>query len=470
MRQTDKALATIYRKVLRQDFPTFLARVFQTINPGTPFQGNWHQELIMEYLSACESGELQRLIINMPPRMLKSTTVSVAWPAWILGKNPNERILVASFAKSLALRHSLDTRMVMQAPWYRQAFPEASLSRDQNERFKFLTTERGFRMAASVGSAITGEGGNFLIVDDPLSPPQAARAQARSHCIDWFNHTFLTRLDDKQKGVIVVVMQRLHPEDLSGYLLKQKTGWEHLVLPAISERETRYSFGGLSFLREAQEPLHPEREPLSLLNRVRAEIGALAFAAQYQQQPVLADGMLVRPAWIKRYETPPDTEVQVVLSWDTAIQAGENRDYSVCSVWYYNGRAHFLIDVLRQRLEYPELKHTVISLADKWRPHAVLIENKASGQSLIQDIRRETSLPVIPVTPKQDKVSRLAAVTPLFEAGNVLFPVRASWLAVLEEELFAFPQGPHDDQVDSLSQYLNWMREKRPVSYRVRSL
>ncbi|MEJ0009849.1 MAG: phage terminase large subunit [Alphaproteobacteria bacterium] len=442
----------------RGDFLFFLRRVVATVHPGALYKHNWHLAAIAEYLAACARGEITRLVINLPPRMLKSTLVSVAWPAWLMGQKPTSRLLVASYAQSLAVKHSTDCRLVMQSPWYRASFPLTELSPDQNEKDKFTTTARGFRFAVSVGGAALGEGGDILIADDPINPLQAMHAAQRDAVNGWFDHTFATRLDDKAKGAIVVVMQRLHTQDLSGYLL-EKGGWEHLCLPAIAPERTIVSLGNFSHTREAGEPLHEARENLALLERAKRELGSANFNAQYQQAPLQRSGALIRPEWFPRFA---DTTAShgCIQSWDTAIKAGDQHDASACATFVEQGGVHRLVDMLAVRLEYPALKRAIVAQAERFGPAAVLIEDKASGQSLLQDLRAETALPLIACKANEDKLTRLVRVTPLMEAGRLALPVHAPWLAAFEAEFFAFPDGPHDDQADAVSQYLNWVRAR----------
>ena len=285
----------------RAHFSLFLRRAMASVSPHVRYSHNWHVDAIAEYLAACATGEITRLIINMPPRMLKSTIISVAWPAWLLGHQPSQRLMVACYAQSLSLKHSTDCRIVMQAPWYRHLFPATRLAADQNEKEKFATTERGYRRAVSVGGAAIGEGGNILIVDDPLNPLQANHSTQRQSVNEWFDHTWATRLDDKQHGAMLVVMQRLHPEDLSGYLL-EKGGWEHLCLPAIAPEHQRIHIGGFLHEREAGAALHPAREPLALLERTKRELGSMNFNAQYQQAPQREAGAVVKAYWFARFD------------------------------------------------------------------------------------------------------------------------------------------------------------------------
>lgn len=440
----------------RDHFSLFLRLVMATVAPHAPYRHNWHIEAIGEYLAACACGQVPRLIINMPPRMLKSTVVSVAWPAWVLGHTPEARVMAASYAQSLGIKHSTDCRAVMEAEWYRRIFPHARLSREQNEKEKFATTRRGYRLAVSVGGAAIGEGGSMLLVDDPINPLQAGHRTQRDAVNQWFDHTFVTRLDDKRRGAIVVVMQRLHPEDLSGYLLA-KGGWEHLCLPALAPEKTTVTIGNFSHTREAGEPLHAAREDVALLERTRRELGSANFEAQYQQAPVARASQLIAAHWCPRYGARPEAE-RVVQSWDTGIKAGAQHDASACATFGVKDGQHYLLDMTVVRLEYPALKRLMVAHAARFEAEALLIEDKASGQSLLQDLRGEGVLNCIGVMPQGDKLARLVRVTPMLEAGKLVLPREAAWLAGFEQEFFGFPDAKHDDQVDAVSQYLNWVR------------
>lgn len=460
-----------FHKLLRYDFSSFVKKTFHTINPGARYVHNWHIDAMAEYLEACEKGEIKRLIIAMPPRYLKSVVCSVSWPAWLLGHDPSRRVIVSSYAQSLANKHSLDCRLVMEQEWYRQSFPAVEFSNDQNEKHKYVTTKRGYRLAVSTGGSVTGEGGNYLIVDDIHNPVNVMSNIRRQSDIVWYEHVFSSRLDDKKEGVFIVVMQRLHQDDLVGHLLK-KQGWEYLALPAVSEERSFVSLQGhVLKVREAGEPLHVGREGDKELAQIREDLGNYAYLAQYQQQPVSASEAMVKIDWFRRYEAGRAfAEGYIVQSWDTAIKSQAQHDSSVCTTWYIDAEEAYLLDVMCDKLEYPELKKRVVQLAEKWKPSAVLIEDKASGQSLLQDLRRESVLPLIAIMPKKDKVTRLASVSAMVERGNIWLPKEAHWLARFEDELLSFPNGKHDDQVDSMSQCLNWLREKRTVRPTVRTL
>jgi predicted phage terminase large subunit-like protein len=457
-----------YNQLLKYDFATFIGKTLATCDPGANYLPNWHIDLIAEYLEAARRGEIKRLIINMPPRSLKSVCVSVAWPAWLLGHAPSSRIIASSYAASLSIKHSIDCRTVMLSDWYRRVFPDIALAPDQNEKSKFMTAQRGFRMATSVGGSVTGEGGNFLIVDDPINPKQAMSARWRGQVNQWFDHTFSTRLNDKKHGVIIVVMQRLHPSDLTAHLM-EKGGWNQLLLPMVATQKEVHDFGAVYKKREIGDLLHEARDDQSVAEHTKHALGSMAFAAQYQQQPMPDDGGMVRPWWFGRYKETPEC-THYIQSWDTAIKAGKQHDASVCLTFgQYEGRS-YLLDVALMRCEYPDLKKAVYALQERWNPHAILLEDKASGQQLIQDIKRESHLPVIAIQPKADKVTRFAAISAMIEAGKVVLPEKSPWLADLEEELWLFPHAPHDDQVDALTQYLDWVRKNNSLKARVRAI
>lgn len=464
-----RLLSEGYPEILREDFAAFIHKCFITLNPGIEFLPNWHIELIAEYLQACRRREIKRLIINMPPRALKSICVSVAWPAFLLGHNPSERIMAASYAAGLSMKHSLDCRNVLLSDWYGRAFPDVTLSSSQNEKHKFVTMAFGHRIATSVGGSATGEGGNFLIVDDPQNPTQVLSDATRNAANAWFDHTFASRLDDKKDGVMVVVMQRLHADDLTGHLLT-KGGWEHLCLTAIAERAEIYDFGRMACRRKRGEALHPQREDVAQLAHAKRELGSYAFEAQYQQSPLPMEGGMVRREWLRRYNQVPEEMQRIIQSWDTAIKAASHHDASACVTMGETTNGYYLLDVQVVRLEYPELKRCILQLAKDWQADTVLMEDKASGQSLLQDLRGEQEVSLIAIQPKGDKVMRMARASAALEAGKLWLPQEAPWVAAFEAELLAFPNGPHDDQVDALSQYVLWRTKTRSDGLRIRRL
>lgn len=456
----------LLQAVLRSDLASFIAKCFYTVNPGVEFLPNWHIDVMADRLMAAKQGNTRRLIINIPPRYLKSLSVSVAFPCWLLGNAPHSRIVVASYSQILSNKHSLDARLVMQSSWYKALFPETRLVTDQNEKHKFMTAKRGFRFATSVGGTVTGEGGDVLIADDPHNPLQVMSDVQRNSSIEWFEQSFMSRLDNKKQGAIIVVMQRLHVNDLSGHLL-EKGGWDLLSLPAEAERQVTYYYGrGKKKIRKKDSFLHAAREGKHEIARMRCELGKFGYSAQYLQSPILREGGMVAMAWFRRYRGVPAG--YVVQSWDTAMSDGSNSDYSVCVTLCMAENAYYVLDVWRGQLLYPDLKRMFMRLYGAYAPKAVLVEDAGSGRVVLQELRRERRLPVIRVVPREEKILRFSAVTALFESGCVFLPEQAEWLMDFERELCNFPYAGHDDQVDAVSQALNWLKCKATAGERVR--
>ncbi|MCE2993525.1 MAG: phage terminase large subunit [Candidatus Jidaibacter sp.] len=456
-------------------FKSFLIKVFNTISPNTKFIDNWHIDLIEQYLKQIEECKMQRLIINIPPRSLKSTIISVAWPAWLLGQDPTKRIIVASYSQALSQKHSQECRLIMASEWYQALFPKTKIRKGSDTKAKFLTTKQGFRFATSISGTLTGEGADILIVDDPHTPLQASSDSERERAINWFDGTFATRLNNKKRGAIVVVMQRLHQKDLSGHLIKKSSDdikiWEHLKLESISTKDQIYKCGSFSYKRAQGDLLCKEREDKTDISRTKAELGSYAFNAQYQQEPSALEGGLIKYEWIKRYDARSVDFHAIYQSWDCASKVGRHNDYSVCTTWGVMGSKCYLIDVIRKKLEFHELKSAAKSVAEEYNPIALLIEDASAGQALIQELKNCDMLtPVIPIKPQKDKVTRLLASISFFEAGNIHFVRAAQWLAECEQELFAFPNVEHDDQVDSIVQFINYIKASHTNRVNIKGL
>src|SRR5262249_8613984 len=334
----------------------------------------------------------------------------------------------------------------MRSDMYRRVFPKTRISPRKDTELEFACTLGGYRLATSVGGTVTGRGGNFIIIDDPMKPQDAISEAARETTKQWYSNTLLTRLDNKVADAIVVVMQRLHQDDLVGYLLEQG-GWVHLNLPAIAECEHRIALSPTrSHLRRPGELLHPEREPLAVLDEFKKSMGSLEFAAQYQQEPVADGGNLIKWDWFRFYDTPPTPQSgdRIIVSWDTAMSGKELASYSACVVLQVKGETAYVLEVIRDRLDYPDLKRKVIEVYRKWRNACdrceLVIENKGSGMSLIQDLKRE-HIHAVCVDPEGDKVIRMSAQTARIEAGSVSLPSRAPWLDEFRLSSWPFRQG-----------------------------
>lgn len=451
----------LLRALLRNDLVSFTRRTFDTVVPGQDFHMNWHVDALAHVLERCRRREIKRLIVLMPPRNLKSIAVSVAFPAFVLGRDPTAKIICASYSQELSNKHARDCRAVMESDWYRRTFPNTRLSLSRAAIHDFETTKRGGRLATSVGGTLTGRGGSYIIIDDPMKPDEAASEATRQAAIEWFKNTVLSRLDDKSRDVMIVVMQRVHEDDLAGILM-QDPSWHVLELPAIADADAVIPLTlGRTKLRREGDVLSPTREPREVLDQLQRTMGSYDFAAQYQQRPAPKGGGLIKWPWFGVYDEPPVKQAgdRIVQSWDIAHTISETADYSVCTTWLQRGRRSYLLHVLRMRLEYPELKKRLLAHAHAHQASIVLIENKSAGQPLLQELRQMDGLCAIPCDPEKDKETRMYTETPQIECGDVILPKDASWLADFRAEVCAFPKAKHDDQVDSMSQYLYWVRD-----------
>jgi len=459
--------ADVVAHVLRNDLYSFVQACFPIVSGGSELILNWHIEAICHALRKVEAGDIKRLIITIPPRHLKSICASVCFPAFLLGHDPTRRIICVSYSEGLARKHANDCRALMRSPMYRRLFPRTRISAEKDTELEFMTTARGSRLATSVGGTLTGRGGNLIIIDDPLKPQDAYSESAREQLKQWYGNTLLSRLDNKAQDPIIIVMQRLHVDDLVGHLLEQKN-WMVLNLPAIAPAEEFIPVRpGWVTHRKPGDILHPEREPISVLNEIKQTMGSLDFAAQYQQEPVPPGGHMITWSWFRFYDAPPVYRPgdRIILSWDTAMSVNELSNYSVCVVLLVRREAVFVLDVVREQLDYPNLRRRVLDLYGHWRkvsPNALLvIENKGSGMSLIQDLKSQYIHP-ISVDPSGDKIMRMHQQTARIESGAVFLPLRAHWLDEFRREVLAFPHGRHDDQVDAISQGLSRAFNYRP--------
>jgi predicted phage terminase large subunit-like protein len=464
--------ARVFRALLRRDCSAFVRKVFATLESGQAFVPNWHLEAIAYQLERVRRGEIKRLIINLPPRSLKSVMASIAFPAFVLGHDPSRRIICISYSGDLAKKHANDFRAVLEAPWYRELFPGTRIGQKDSET-EIELTARGSRLATSVGGTLTGRGGDLIIIDDPLKPDDAHSEAKRNTANEWFKNTLLSRLDDKRTGGIIIVMQRLHMDDLTGFVTSQSDEWEILELPAIADAEEHIPISDTkTYFRRVGEALSPEREPLSILENMKSQLSSDAFSAQYQQKPVPPGGAMIKRDWIERYqELPPHRERSLILqSWDTASKGGPENDFSVCTTWVISCAGRwYLVDVWRKRVDYPALKAAVRDLALQHAANRVLVEDAGAGTSLVQELLGKVD-GIVAVMADGNKLTRMSVATAKFESGLVYLPERASWLADFEAELFAFPGGRHDDQCDSVSQALSDRNCESPMKISAEAL
>lgn len=409
-----------------------------------------HHKLIIDHIERLLRGKSRKTAIICPPRHGKSTLCSIITPAYYLGKSPAGNVICASYGADLSESFGRRVRNIISSPMYASIFPNARLSPDSSAMHRFNTTRGGEANFVGRGGALTGKGASLLILDDLIKDQEEARSDivCRS-VIDWLQHVAFTRLSRDAR--VIAIATRWSERDPMGWLLQQQ-GWDVLHLPAISEG------GNDPLSRPVGAPLWESTFPLPALQSIRSAVGPAVWQALYQGNPRAAQGSIFRREWFRHYREMPASFTKIIQSWDTAFKTGASNDFSVCTTWAATENAFFLLSMWRGKVEFPELKRQVVLQAEAWRPHAIIVEDKASGQSLIQELRDATTFPLMPVKVDSDKISRTSAVTAFFEAGKVFFPETAAWLTDLEDELAGFPGALHDDIVDSVTQALNHLR------------
>jgi len=449
----------------RTDLALFVEEAWPVIEPATEFVPNWHIDAICDHLEAFVDRDIKNLLINIPPGHMKSLLAAVFLPAWAWIERPHLRWLYASHEMELVRRDSVKCRRIIQSNWYQRHYGESfRLTGDQNAKDRFDNNMTGSRLTTSVGGG-TGERGDFVLTDDPHQTAGVLSDVKREAARIWWSETMPSRMNDIRLGGKLVIMQRLHQGDISGIILKEeKDEFEHLMLPAEFEPARKcYTSIGFEDPREREgELLFPERFPAPEMQSLKTRLGSYGASAQLQQRPAPRGGGLLQWSWFQRFRlaAKPANPKRIIQSWDTAMKPDELAAYSVCGTWLEVDNGFYLIEVFRERLGHPELIRMAKSIAMKHQPNAILIEDKASGTSLIQHLRDETVWAIIPVEPRGDKVMRMETETPAIEAGRVYLPDEAPWLPDFMDEIVNFPVSEHKDQIDMMSQALKYFREQ----------
>jgi len=501
----DETLIALDRADCADSLAAFVKLGWHIVEPGQPYVHGWHIDALCAHLEAITAGEeidgqkLNRLLINIPPGTMKSLLVGVFWPAWEWGPQnmPHLRYLCASHSQNLAIRDNIRMRRLVSSEWYQERWPHVKLAKDQNAKLKFENTALGFREAVAAGT-ITGSRGDRVIIDDPHSVESAASEQQRQSTAEWFLEAVPTRLNSPKNSVIVVIMQRLHEEDVSGLILDKGLPYTHLMLPMEFEADRacatpvywwpEWEDDPVPFADprdEDGELLFPERFPPEVVERDKAVMGPYAVAGQLQQRPEPRGGGIIKREWWQLWDHDAYPAMDfIVASLDTAYTTKSDGDYSALTVWgvfsgdvtaiaaktedglerSYNQQHPrvMLMTAWAERLELHELVQKVAESCRAMKVDRLLIENKAAGHSVAQEIRRlfgHEDWAVLLVDPKsQDKLARLYSIQHLFAEGMVYAPDRA-WADKVITQTAAFPRGKHDDLVDTVSQGLRHMRE-----------
>lgn len=445
----------LFLALMRDDFLVFLEWAFLVLHPGAAYLSGWHIEVIAHQLMRIHKGEITRLNANLAPRSLKSIIVTVAWPAWNLGRNPSFKILAVSYGAALATEHAQNCRTLMTHPDFRRAFPACKIA-DSAPLEMMRTTAHGHRQATSVGAPATGFGCNLLIVDD-ISKADASAGE-REKATKFFSSSLLTRLNDKGHDAVIVVGQRTATDDLPGHLYDQG-GWEHVNLPAIAQQDILVNLSPTrQHLFKKGDVLHPERESREVLSKIRKEMGDPDFAAQYLQNPSALTGRVMSPEWFPLVEARYRHYYQrVIFSIDTALSDSPTSDYSVISIFGWREGKSDLADLWRKQCTYEMLTATLDKLIQKWAPTNFVIERSGYGISLISRLenRLGSSGGIHPFTASISKSERVGRMAHYLSQGHIRFVKDAPYLPALLNEISGFPGGMHDDQVDTIVQYAN---------------
>ncbi|WP_394693537.1 phage terminase large subunit [Hyphobacterium sp.] len=448
----------LFGALVHLKFRAFLAATFKTLDPGRTFSDAPYLHILADHVERIERGQMARSYVNAPPRCGKSITLTAAHIAWRLGRNPRTRIILASYSMDLAIEQLKRVRRIMEAKWYRQAFPYTIAGIGLTDGL-ISTQLGGYARATSVDGLLTGTGGDLIIMDDIIKADDALRPEARAKTLSWFRSTVATRLDDPKTGAILLVMQRLHEQDLTAEL--RDTGrWSELSLSLTADVQESYELlDGHIIERQPGDVLDPERMTDDWVELRKAEMGSYHFLAQCQQRPT-ADGLAIfKPEWFKRRKRIP-TQGQITISIDAGVKTGPENDFTVLQVWKSHKNRFYLMDVIRVKVEMPGLVKLVRDQCLKHSYCELLVEDAANGSPLIQTLRGNLKgADLISVRPKGDKFSRALACIDIVESGRVHIPADAPWVKDFEDEVRVFPGGRNDDQVDAMSQYLG--REQR---------
>lgn len=474
-RERVKVQAEITRRQCRASFYKFFLYFWDTIVPD-PLVNNWHIKFICDELQEIAERVIKRekslydTIFNIPPGTSKSTLVTIMWPAWIWLRDPGIRIINGSYSQDVAMEHAVKTRDVLQSLKFLELYgEEIQFKSDQNNKTRYENTAHGTRTSCGVGGTITSKHAHILIMDDPINPKQSHSDVLREAAIKWMDGTFSTRKVDKIVSTTVLVMQRLHEMDPTGYLLHKSKDKgkkiKHICLPGEVTKDVRPK---TLRIRYKKGILDNRRMPREVLEDMKIDLGD-DYAGQVLQSPMAPGGNIIKREWINTYtELPMRDPFSVIQSWDTAYKKDEQNAYQCCGTWLEYQNGYYLDHVFCEKLTYPELKQQVIALDSKkyagFRPGETLIEEKASGIPTVQELENDTTINFVKIIPDMDKIQRAHAASPTFKARNVYIRGNASWTALVIEQLTMFPNCRILDIMDMVSQYIIYIRQHKTIN------
>lgn len=491
-----------HRRLMEKSLYEFVKASWEVVEPGKMFVDNWHIKAICEHLQAVSEGKIKRLLINVPFRTMKSTIVSVMWPAWVWINKPHHQWLCGSYVQPLAIRDALKMRRLVTSNWYTSYWPgKIEFAKDQNEKKRYQNSKGGYRIAFGLLGQVMGDGGDTILIDDPHDRSSAESDVQRETALETYDGQVVSRLNDPNSSAIVIIMQRLHENDLSGHVMKGTEHWVHLMLPMEfePERKCRTSWEGYSFedpRKTAGELLWPRRFSRITVENLKIRLGEYGAAGQLQQRPAPAGGGILQVKYYQLWPFGKELPIfdYILQSYDTAFTDDTANDPVACTVWgifkhtidagtdYESTRAcALLLDAWTDHLKYPQLKKRMMEdwkaqygghskdldpLNTPRRPDAILVEEKGSGISVRQDMQH-AGIPVMAYNPgKASKTARAALTAPMLEAetyyviegrsrepgkrGGSGKPIKWAEPLLLQEE--QFPNGEHDDLVDTHTQ------------------
>ena len=524
MVQHQRTWTMVEAENMRREMRQFVKGAWHVVEPGKEFVGGKHIDAICDHLTFVSLGDIRDLVINIPPRHSKSTICAIMWPAWEWTWRPSEQWLYTTYAQDLTVRDSVKCRRLIQSPWYKQRWGHVyHLSGDLNQKKRFDNNHNGYRLATSVGGTATGEGGDKIVVDDAHNMKEINSDTIRDGVLDWWDNTMSTRGNNPKTVGRVIIMQRGHHKDLAGHVL-ERGSWVHLNLPGYyrrekhcqtvakktgRERETKVLNNGAeeiaappAKLDRFQQPLQkgeliwqdwrkrddellaPQRFGQPEMDKLQEELTERAFEAQIQQAPSAEGGNILK---LKHWRQWQDGELPgfdtIIQCYDTAFEEDEENDFSARTTWgifEWQERAHpdlpwqlrfdgqprycaMLLERMNERLAFPDLRAEAKDSFKRWKPDRILVEKKASGHSLIQELKR-ANLPVTKVKVTDSKVARAHAASLVFERGCIWY-VKRRWAKEVMDQCAEFPTGEHDDLVDTVTMAALWMRRRWNAEY-----
>jgi len=443
----------LFNHSMRMDFKFYVQVAFEILNPGQPFEDNWHIDLLCHTAMEIRDGRKRRVAIVLPPRSLKSLIFSVALPTYILGLDPTATFLFVSHNLQLTNDLSSDRRKILMSKRFEDAFPGTRLSPSKNTESYFETTAGGSCRATTPGKGVTGLGAKYLLVDDIVDAKDANNIRLHAERVDWLHRGFFTRTNRANEAIQVIIGQRLHYFDAIGALLA--TGdYESLVIPAIAQQDEVYEWGGRTFERPAGDILHPPMLDGAELERRERAMGARDFRAQYLLDPLPDGGGVLKWSWFKRYAQLP-VGMLTFQSWDVA-RTPNGGDYTVCMKIGYWNEQYFILDIYRQQLDYDQVINVMRHKIGTEKPHGVVIDTSdGAGYAACRTLQTDNFPNINPYKSNKPKEERFYSIVPFLEAGDVFIPADADFIPSFRAEFITFPsRTEHDDQMDALSQFL----------------